>query len=59
MSRVPDEPPSWPTDAEAADAARALREQLAATKAKVKEHRAQLRAAGLTAPDHATDPPEK
>ena len=50
--RVPPEPPSWPTEAEAADAARALREELAKAKAKVREHREQIRAAGLSAPDH-------
>ena len=45
---VPAEPASWgkPEDPEAA--ARELREQLAHAKARMKEHRDQMHAAGLT-----------
>ena len=50
--KPPPEPKSWPTESDAAEAARELREQLAAAKAKMREHREQIRAAGLTAPDH-------
>ena len=53
MSRVPPEPASWDKPEDPETAARDLREQLARAKAKMQEHRDQMRAAGLTTqPDH-------
>jgi hypothetical protein len=48
MSRVPPEPASWDAPKDPETAARELREQLAHAKARMQEHRDQMRAAGLT-----------
>ena len=46
MTSVPDEPASWPAD-DPDTVIRDLREQLDAAKAVMREHRDQMRAAGL------------
>lgn len=48
MSRVPPEPASWEVSDDPEEAAKQLREQLAHAKARMQEHRDQMRAAGLT-----------
>ena len=48
MPRVPDEPVSWKETPDPDVTARELRQQLSAAKARMQEHREQMRAAGLT-----------
>ena len=53
MSGIPPEPVSWEQSEDPEVTARQLREQLAKAKARMQEHREQMRAAGLTTqPDH-------
>jgi hypothetical protein len=49
MTRRPKEPPSWETDADRA--VRDLRDGLESAKARMTEHREQMEAAGLVAPE--------
>jgi hypothetical protein len=48
MTRIPPESHSWDETPDPEVAARDLREQLARAKARMQEHREQMRAAGLT-----------
>jgi hypothetical protein len=48
MSRIPPEAPSWDDKPDPEKAALELREALARAKARMKEHRETMRAAGLT-----------
>lgn len=48
MSRAPDEPKSWADEAEADALLDELRRQIEAVRARLEEHRLQMRAAGLT-----------
>jgi hypothetical protein len=48
MSRVPNEAPSWADPPDPDATARQLREQLESAKARMREHRETMRAAGLT-----------
>jgi hypothetical protein len=53
MGRIPPEPPSWDEPSDPDKAALDLRDQLAHAKARMKEHREVMKAAGLTtSPDH-------
>ena len=47
MSRVPPEKPTWTEPADPEVTARQLREQLEAAKARMREHRETMKAAGL------------
>lgn len=53
MSRVPDEPRSWPGEGKPEQAASDLKRQLDDIRAKVAEHRTIMRLAGLTSTDDA------
>ena len=48
MTRTPDEPKSWPAEADAETVLGDLRRQIDAVKARLEEHRLQMHAAGLT-----------
>ena len=48
MARIPPEPASWDKPNEGEQAAQDLRDQLAHAKARMKEHREVMKAAGLT-----------
>jgi hypothetical protein len=51
MSHVPEEPPSWqPSEQDADEVLLELRAQLERAKARMSEHRDQMRAAGLARP---------
>ncbi|MFL5296852.1 MAG: hypothetical protein ACJ798_10775 [Phenylobacterium sp.] len=56
MSRVPDETSSWSEAPDPEVTAREMREQLDIAKARMKEHREQMRAAGLTGKTPAEAP---
>lgn len=57
MTRRPPEPASWTQDSDPETVARDMRERLKAAKARMREHRAQMQAAGLTG-RRAPEPPE-
>jgi hypothetical protein len=54
MPRLPEESPTWPTDRDADTLLDDLRRQIDAARARLREHRDQMRAAGLCS-DEATD----
>jgi hypothetical protein len=51
MARISDEPSTWPTDRDADTLLDDLRRQIDAAKARLSEHRDQMRAAGLCSDD--------
>jgi hypothetical protein len=54
MPRISEEPPTWPDDRDPDALLDDLRRQIDAAKARLSEHRDQMRAAGLCA-DNASD----
>ena len=57
MSRAPEEPASWMAETDPEVAARELREGLAHAKERMREHREQMRAAGLTSQSEESEAP--
>jgi hypothetical protein len=58
MTRVPDEPQTWPVEADPETLLGDLRRQIEAARSRLSEHREQMKAAGLIGPRPNADDAE-